>query len=239
MVLMLESSSFQIIMYFGMISILSLIFLKETKKGSQKEISFKNIVLEYRLLLKDFKFLLASSVTNLLYGNFLVFLTYTPFLYIKVFGMTASQYSLHQGTAVIAFSLANFVLSRFSESINIKSIKIGLFCCLFGSSAIYFVNSPYLITFFICLVTTGAAMTFPTIMAYSIGSVSYNLKGAASSFSIGTRYVISGFIIYIVSSGYNGTNTRLSMFMSTISMVIFAITLYLFKKKFFTLKEMS
>ena len=229
--------NFQIIMYFSILAFLFSYYFKETKKSEVKKISFNNIFLEYKFLLKDHLFLLSSLATNLLYGNFLVFLTYTPFLYIKVFGMTASNYSIHQAVAVIAFSIANFALSRFSESMNLRFVKIGICLCVFSTISIYFFNSPNFITFFICLSAMGSAMTFPTLMAYSIGNVEESLKGAGSSFSIGTRYLICGFIIYIVSKGYDETNTRLSVFMSTLSLIIFSITLYLFKKRFFDKKD--
>jgi DHA1 family bicyclomycin/chloramphenicol resistance-like MFS transporter len=230
--------NFQIIMYFAVLALLCSSFIFETKKEDDvKKISLNNIASEYKFLLKDSLFLIAASVTNLLYANFLAFLTYSPFLYMKIYGLSASKYSIHQAIVVIAFSIANFALSRVSKSMNLKLIKIGLCFCLFGSFGIYFFNYANFITFFVCFTAFGAAMIFPTVFAYAIGNVAENLKGAASSFIVASRYLLCGVIIYFTSNIYNGTNSRLSLLMFSIYFLIAIMTLHLFKNEYF--KEKS
>jgi DHA1 family bicyclomycin/chloramphenicol resistance-like MFS transporter len=230
--------NFQIIMYVGALALLCSIFILETKNiNHKKEITINNILSEYKLLLKDSLFLCSASATNLLYGNFLAFLTYSPFLYMKEYGLSASYYSIHQAIVVIAFSIANFILSRVSKSLNIKLIKIGLCFCIFGSCMIYFFNSSSMITMSICFTATGAAMIFPTVFAYAIGNVNDKIKGAASSFIVASRYLLCGLIIYFTSNIYNGTNTRLSILMCSIYIIVALMILHLFRKKFFTEKD--
>lgn len=224
--------NFLVMAIFSVISMIASYSMLETKNGQLSRISFGVIYDDYKNLLKNGNFIASSFANSLIYANFIAFLTYTPFLYMKVFGISASKYSMHQAIAVIFFSLSNFILSKFPQNMNIKFVKLGLFLSLFGSSLIYFFNFAYFITFCVCITAVGAAMTFPTLLAYSIASVG-DLKGSASSFSVATRYLICGLVIYAVSNLYNGTNTRLAIFMSSISLVVLIMNLYLFKKKFF------
>jgi DHA1 family bicyclomycin/chloramphenicol resistance-like MFS transporter len=229
---------------YGVMAIISvivtllLIFLKETKKDEKSSFNFIKILKDYKLVIFSLKFFSASSICNLLYGLYVAFIAYSAFLYMKVFGLTEIQYSLHQGFVVCASAIMSFSigLSKAKE-LNIKLLLfIASILIIFGSCIIMISRISYLTTLGMSIFILGETLSFSLVFSYSM-QIFPNLRGVASSVNIGMGSIMFSILVSIATLLYDGSSFKIGLLIFIISMLTISMTYYLNSVKLFDREE--
>ena len=229
---------------YGVIAIISviattlLIFLQETKKDEKLSFNIGNILIEYKTLICSLKFFNASTACNLLYGSYVAFVAYSPFLYMKAFGLTAIQYSLHQGFIVFMSAITNLTIGLIiRDKINIKILlSIGSIIMIFGAIFLMISKTIYLTTIGMSMFVCGNSIVFPIVFSYSM-EIFPQLKGAASSMNIGLRSIIFSILVSIGTFMYDGSSFKIGLLIFITTILVVSMISYLNNVKLFNKKN--
>jgi DHA1 family bicyclomycin/chloramphenicol resistance-like MFS transporter len=213
--------------------IMSLISLPETKKEFDV-FDTRKMVKDYRKLFGSLLFLSASFVPSALYAAYLAFIACAPFLYMETFGMSITEYALHQAVIVGSFSAVSFFVNRISQKFGNKRCVI--YSCvsyLLSTAALAFVgffmpHSPYWITFLVTVGGIAEAVYYPIIFGRSL-EIFPEIKGTSSSVIMSMRALIIAATVAIAGYLYNGEVLNLALVMFTMTALCLGLTLYFLK----------
>jgi DHA1 family bicyclomycin/chloramphenicol resistance-like MFS transporter len=206
-------------------------YLPETKKKLE-EFSTWKIFDSYISLFISPAFLMLSTIPSLLSGCYVLFISLSPFLYLKTFSLNEFHYTLHQATVILMFSLT----SAFSDKIISRlgkrfSIYASLFFCVLGSVLLLASASPMSITISMSIFCMGFALLYPIFFARSL-EVFSKIKGSASSASMALRCVINSLVVFIAGQFYDGQPKTLAIQIFCTTLIILLVSLYVLKRRF-------
>jgi len=220
------------------------LFLPETKTTFET-FQVRNIRKDYTQLLKNFSFISASMAPSLLYGAYLAFIAQAPFLYTETFRLSLIAYVLHQATIVLVFAVVSLLSGKIIQRLGSHScVVVGSFLC--GISSLFLVvtsllapNSPYLMTFFMSILSTGNAICYPIIFTVSL-EIFPKIKGTASSAIMSMRSFVCFAFIGATGYFYNGHPFRVSLIILTsIILALAFMGKLLLLKQFTSLSSLS
>ena len=206
--------------------VLLIILFEESKKDQYKKFCVVSVYKNFKMVLLNNKFLAAISVPILLTMIYFIFITYAPFLYVKTFHVTPSSYSINLLVFVGVYSLSCFAL------INIKTTKkslyLGCFLNTIAFALMFLSESPYFMTFTLCLHAVGSAFLVPPIFAYSM-NIFPDHKGASSSALTVSRNIFLAFGVWIAGLFYNDTVFSIAMPLFLIAVFVVISVVYIVK----------
>ncbi len=223
--------NYAIVAFICLISwVMSLISLPETKKEFDV-FDTRKMTRDYKKLFRSPLFLSASFVPSAMYGAYLAFIACAPFLYMETFGMSITEYALHQAVIVGTFSVVSFFVNRLSQLFGNKP-------CVIYSSIFYVLSmaglalvgffiprSPYWITLLVTIGGVAEAIYYPIIFGPSL-EIFPEIKGTASSVIMSMRALIIAITVAIAGYLYDGEVFTLALVMLTITTICLGLTLY-------------
>lgn len=217
-------------------------FLPETRKG--EPINFKNVIRDYKNLLKSFRFIQSSFIPSLLAGGYMAFVAVIPFLYRDRLGMSLSEFSWHQASIIASFSLfsyyANKIATYFGE---VKSALVGSFLSVAATGTIFilanFSNIPSVkfTTPLMCLFACSCAVPFAIVFSASL-SVVPDKNGPASSLLMSMRTLLCAFTVQFAATLYNGALFSTAAIVASCCLISFVLALSFYSQKTQTTKVM-
>ncbi len=197
-------------------------YLPETSKR-YKVFSVKDILSDFKLLITDKRFILASVLPSVQFAGWMSFVACGAFLYRETYQLSIMQYAMHQGAIIAVFSFISLKAGDISAMVGAtRCVILGIgFMVLSGillvAVALSFNNAPYLTSISMIINGLGVAISYPIIFAKSL-EIFPDIRGAASSMLMGVRSLICASTIAFASYFYNG-----SLFVVAIFILIAAI----------------
>jgi DHA1 family bicyclomycin/chloramphenicol resistance-like MFS transporter len=226
---------------YGVIALVSVIswfmlyfWLPETKSKLQI-LSFFSIKNDFKMLLTDGKFLIASSIPSLYYAGWISFVSCSSFLYMETYELPIMYYALHQGAIISVFSFVSFFAGEVAEFIGEKKcIIIGIFISCTAISFMFILSlmpgkSPYLTSLSMMIYGTGSAIVYPVVFVRSL-EIFPEIKGTASSAIMAMRALICAGFVAIVSYFYAGQLINVAIVLLVVVSLIVLLTSFLLKK---------
>jgi DHA1 family bicyclomycin/chloramphenicol resistance-like MFS transporter len=202
------------------------IFFVESKKNEYTKFNIISIYKDFKVVLLNFKFLLAANIPSLIWVIYFIFITYAPFIYIEKFGINAKLYSIHLLVFVGVYSTASFFAIKIKTTK--KSLFIGCFTNIVAFMIMFYAKSPYLMTFSMCINSLGAALIVPAIFSYSMGMFP-ECKGISSSAIVLLRNIFMALGVWIVGIFYAGSVFSIAFPSLIVAIIISLMTFYLIK----------
>lgn len=229
---------------YGVIALVSVIswfllyfWLPETKSNPQV-LRFSLIKNDFKVLLTDSGFLIASSIPSLYYAGWISFVSCSSFLYMETYNLPIMYYALHQGAIISVFSFVSFFAGEIAEFIGEKKcVIIGMFIsvsavfCIFVLSLIYD-KSPYLTSLSMMIYGAGSAIVYPVVFVRSL-EIFPEVKGTASSAIMAMRALICAWFVAMSSYFYTGQLVNVAIVLLVIVSLIVVSTSFLLKKVHF------
>ncbi len=221
------------------VSWISLAFFLPETRHSFEPFQAKKIRQGYGRLLTSMLFFSASLVPSLSYAAYLAFITQASFLYTETYGLSLMAYVLHQCAIVFVFSIASLFSGSILQKLGsrgciIKGITLsGLSATGMVLVSLLAPKSPYPMTFFMGLVSLGAAISYPVIFAGSL-EIFPQIRGTASSVIMSMRAFLCFGFIALTSYVYNGNPLRISLIVLTANIICLAFTTNLLRSVLFS-----
>lgn len=215
--------------------------LPETKPQLNK-FNLRHILQDFKTLLSDKRFLIASSVPSLYFAGWMIFVSCGSFLYMEAFNLPIMSYVLHQGIIIATFSVTSLFSGKILQLIGEKNcVFFGMFFASLGSllmiiTANLFEQNPYLTSLSMMLYGVGAASNYPVIFAKSL-DIFPLIKGTASSAIMAMRALICATSIAIASYFYSGKLLSVAAILLTISALIAILSIKLLNNLKFATKN--
>lgn len=184
--------------------------LPETRQQKKKTVRITHILKDYWSLLIHKEFMILSLIPNLLVTAYLTFVGSGAFYYINSCGLSYFEFAMHQGLAVISFSLMSFYSHTVINKIGPKNaVRLGIFLSSIATAlltlfAFILPFSPFFITASMCLFAIGCAFPMSATFAQSLECVPA-LKGTSSSFIMSSRLFISAIAITLTGLLFDGS----------------------------------
>lgn len=226
----------------SIISWLILYFLLPETKSEYQKLSARKIAGDFKTLLWDKRFLVASSVPSLYHAGWISFVSCSSFLYMETYGLPIMHYALHQGAIISAFSLTSFYSGKINQLIGERQCVIYGMIFNFSASLLMFLlsmisdNSPYLTS--ICMMTCGvaSAISYPVIFSKSL-EIFPQIKGTASSAIMAMRALICAWFVTISSYFYSGHLITVAIVLLIVATLIILLSISLLKMMAFVTKK--
>lgn len=189
--------------------LLLLFYLPETRH-ERHAISLSTILKNYGSLLTHRKFMLLSTMPNMLVTAYLTFVGTASFYYINTCGMNYFQFALHQGLVVLSFSMMSFYAGKVIQTIgperalNMGVSVGGVSIALFAAVAYWAPLQPIGITLSMCGFAIGCAFPMSVTFAESLSCIP-NLKGTSASFIMSSRLLISSIAVALTGVYFDGS----------------------------------
>lgn len=184
-----------------------LFFLPETYQGESK-LTFKETLRTYRGMFKDRNFVGYTLSGGLIQSSLFAYITGSPFIFIKYFGVSTNTYSMIFGSnafGLILFSQINGrLLKKFSPQILLK--KVYPMNALFGAVLITFGLLDSSLLFIIAglfLYISMLGMIFPNSTACALETQGKN-AGKASALMGTLQFTLSAITSAMISIFHNG-----------------------------------
>lgn len=232
---------------YGVIALVSVVswfmlyfWLPETKSKSQI-LRFSSIKNDFKTLLTDSKFLVASTIPSLYYAGWISFVACSSFLYMETYELPIMCYALHQGVIISVFSIVSFFAGEIAEFIGEKKcVIIGMFI---SGAAVFFMlvlslmpgKSPYLTSLSMMIYGTGSAIVYPVVFVRSL-EIFPDIKGTASSAIMAMRALICAWFVAVVGYFYTGQLINVAIVLLVVVSLIVFLTSFLLKEVSFVTK---
>ncbi|MDG1436171.1 MAG: multidrug effflux MFS transporter [Rickettsiaceae bacterium] len=219
------------------------VWLPETREERNK-FSHRAIMKDFKTLLSNGKFLVASTVPSLYFSGWMSFVACGSFIYIEEFGLHIMHYVVHQAIIIFTFSLASLCAGQILQNIGEKRcILLGVVFTILGSllmiaASSVLQKSPYLTSFSMMMYGIGAAVSYPVIFSKSL-EIFPEIKGTASSVIMAMRSLICATSVAISSYFYVGELISVATILLSISALITMLSISLLKTLAFDTKNLS
>ena len=190
--------------------IIKIFFLKETNTHVNADLSFKNILQDYKLVCLDKKSLGAMTMICVIMGAYMVFVANLSLIYIRYLKVTEYVYGFHQAINLLVFGSCTILCGYVIKLIGyVNTRKIGMFATFIGALCLCLVTmfipkNPNLITLAMCIVAIGNAFLW-NIVYGDYMEINFQRKGVASALINTTRLLYSVFCIYLSGIFFDGS----------------------------------
>lgn len=200
---------FGILALFGVISVTGLFFnMPETIKQPTEKIQFKRILIQYKNIVLNKKFILAGLTAQCFFAAMIAWVAAGPFLLIDHFHFSTLGFGIVQALVFGSFILATRFVKKLMESLQLQTvIKIGLTLLLAGGvyaliSSIIWPNILWNTIIAMMLLAGGTGLAFPILNRLAVESSAEPMgsRVAVSSFLMGVSSTLAS---AIVSAVYN------------------------------------
>lgn len=186
------------------------LFLPETNQQRQPFIPLQ-IIKNFWRVSSSSAFLTLSLVPTLLCAGYMAFVAGAVFFYTDELQISLTQFTLHQGAVICAFSATSFFGGQITTWLkgSRNSVISGCVFTLIGAfwlllCAALHLAEPYLFTVGMALYSTGVALCYGATFTGSM-EVFPELRGAASSISVALRLIVVALAIWAVGALYDHT----------------------------------
>jgi len=204
-----------------------LLFLPETYQGDSK-LGFKETLKTYSRMFKDRNYLGYTISGGLIQSSLFAYITGSPFIFIKYFGVSTNTYSIIFGCnafGLILFSQINgFLLKRISPQKLLKTVYpinacLGLVLIIFGTMNSNLMMVILGLFFYISML----GMIFPNSTACALESQGKN-AGKASALMGTIQFTLSAITSGLISILHDGTLTPVLLVIGSCG--VFAVLIY-------------
>ncbi len=201
-----------------------LMFLPETKI-ERTVLSIKKIARDYYTLMRSIPFMIAATVPSLIYGCYITFVAFGPFLYMNHFGCSILNYTFQQAIIIATFSITSLYVDKLLRILTKEiALKLGLMFCstgIFGllTLGITGLATPHLITLMMSCYSIGSAICYPIVFTESM-EIFPSMNGIASGFIMGLRTILMACIIWLTSLIFDGGILGVAMILSIVLSII-------------------
>ncbi len=212
--------SYGVVALICLISWLLLIaFLPETIRKKQP-INLSRVLIDYKTLLTNRKFLYAASVPSLLYSCYMSFVTISPFIFMQTFNLNMLDYTLNIAIVVSSFAIVS------SNANNItcfmghkKTLLIALSLQTIGPLAMCFATNSTHLSLSMSIFSIGFALIYPIVFARSM-EIFPEIKGTVASAIMSLRYLTCSAITAISSYIYDESVFSLAIVLLLIAVLV-------------------
>ena len=189
--------------------IMMLVILPETHHKRPKW-NLSKVKGDYLRLFAHKEFMMLTLGPSILVGAYLTFVGTASFFYQNQLKLSIVEFGIHQGLVLTAFSLVSVFTGKLNQTLGIrKSVHYGNAVTLIGAFVLfglglYPVFFPYALTFFMCVLVMGIALSFGTTVAIAFSAVP-DAVGASSSIIMSSRLFFSSAMVALASKFYDGT----------------------------------
>lgn len=184
------------------------LFLPETHKVSKK-ITVNSIIADYKFLLGKSDFIKLSLAPSLLYTSYIVFISFSAFLYRETYQLSLLVFSLHMLFIITCFAVCSLLNAKLLTIVStLTALNIGQFMCRVSSILLLIsalLKMPIImITLSMGILSLGSAISYPILFNHSL-ELYPDLKGGATSLIMTMRTLTIAAFLAGTSVFYNGS----------------------------------
>ena len=159
----------------------------------------------YVNLVKNTNYIIANKAMGLLLGPFYGFISFSPLVYMKIFGLSPRQFSLLFGLNALMSMIGAFTCTRLTRYVSdIKLLTACFIGCLLGGIGILSFGHLHYMAFSIpmCLFTFCCGLSRPLSNNIILEQVNTDI-GSASSFIVFYQFIIGAICMALASYSWS------------------------------------
>lgn len=216
---------FGILAIWAFIVIVGLFFkFPETKKERSEKINFKKILIQYKNIIKNKKFMLYLLTAQCLFAAMIAWIAAGPFLLIERFHFTTVTFGIVQVLIFGSFIIGTRLVKRLMQSLELERIiKLGVTLAVLGGTyglitSLLWPNVIWHLIIGMIVLAGGSGLAFPILNRLTIESSQEPMSArvAIATFSVGLFGMLGSAMI---SSVYNNTLFSLGIIVFIFSVI--------------------
>lgn len=221
------------------VTILILIFFVLENKLPESDISeswLKILIKNYKVFLKDSRFMLNGIIMMLFYAGLFAFITQTPILFVQMLHISAQDFGIYFAFIILLYCFGNITSSRLTKKVPLNTIKFiaimlgnisGVFLTIFNLTSTLSIVNVFLPTILYAFAT---GMILPISMASSLSS-SKQKAGTGSGILGFMQMMVSALVGSIVSYAFLRHTVSLGLCFFVVSSISSVCLFLLYKRE--------